>query len=633
MRGILSTAFAVCLLLSRPAAAQEQVDYTLGEIVVTATRLPDPPYGTDIFSHLALREGTTVTTTAQALNFSPSLHVTVGSKGEARLYLRGFSQREVVLLFDGHPIYEPFFGSMDLSQFPIESVARIKVAKGPASALYGPNALGGVVNLVTYGPPLSTHSWAILAAGSGGYTRLSLRHGGKRGRLYYWTALSRTKQFGYPLSGRFTATNREDGGLRDNSDARSFNLYGKLGWQKPGKGEWAISAGATRAARGVPPATRGFRPRYWRFPEWTRQFVDLSGQFHRRQNLSVHIKTYAEAFDNTLEAYKGSDFSQRRWTSTYRNRVVGVQTLLNWRPKHNLRLNASVSDKVDLVRIQDDLGKPWRTYRAATVSSGFETHWSPSARFETLAGMSFDWLRAESSRHLTSVNPQLGLIYRLTPTISVRWLSGRKSRFPTLKEWYGAFSGNAHLRPEEAWTHEFALRATPSSGFQLDLAFFRSHLRDLIQQHGRGQPFENLDQAELQGIEASASIRVPHRAALSLGLNLLNATDPVTGAPLDYRPRYKASLYAHVSLARGVSVTTVARSVGSRPYHVYDRTGRLPAYSVVDVTLYLPSVRGLRPFAAVNNVFDANYEDEFGYPMPGRQIRAGVELAAGDQHQ
>ncbi len=628
-----TTAFAICLLLALPVAAQEQVDYTLGEIVVTARRLPDPPYGTDAFSQLALRETATVTTTAQALNFSPSLHVTEGSKGEARLYLRGFSQREVVLLFDGHPIYEPFFGTIDLAQFPIESVAKIKVAKGPASSLYGPNALGGVVNLVTFGPPVSAQFFGTLAGGTGGYSRFSFRHGGKRGRFYYWAAVSRTGRSGYRLSSKFEPTALEDGGHRDNSGLSNLNLYGKLGWRSSGRVDWALSAGATRATKGVPTATRGFRPRYWRFPLWERKFADLSALFRLRRGLSAQVKTYAEAFDNTLEAYSGPDFTEHRWTSTYRNRVVGAQALLNWRPRRSLRLRASLSDKADVVRIQDDLGKPWNTYRATTLSSGIEVHWSPFARFETLAGASFDWLQAEGSRHLTSLNPQVGLIYRLTPVVSVRWLSGHKSRFPTLKEWYGSVSGNARLRPERAWTNELALRATPFSDLQLDLAFFRSQVRDLIQQHGRGQPFENLAQARLQGVEISASLRTAHRSDISLGFSLLDARDPATGAALDYRPRYKASLVTHLALPRESSLTVAARAVGSRPYHVYDHTGRLPGYGVLDATLYLPATRGLRPFATVSNLLDTNYEDEFGYPMPGREIQAGVTFTAGGRRR
>ena len=121
--------------LRLPRASKARIRWTTpsAKIVVTADRLPDPPYGFDTFSRLALQEKTTVHTAAQALNTSPVLHVSVGPKGEARLYMRGFSQREIVLLFDGHPVYEPFFGTTDLAQLPLDGVAKIKIAKGPAA--------------------------------------------------------------------------------------------------------------------------------------------------------------------------------------------------------------------------------------------------------------------------------------------------------------------------------------------------------------------------------------------------------------------------------------------------------------------------------------------------------------------
>ena len=125
-----STALAA---FARSGQSQDQVDYAPGEIVATPERLPDRPYGCDTFSRPPLQEKATVRTAAQALQTSPVLHVSVGSKGEARSYTRGLSQREIVVLFSVHPTYEPFFGTRDLAQLPLDGVARIKIAKGSAA--------------------------------------------------------------------------------------------------------------------------------------------------------------------------------------------------------------------------------------------------------------------------------------------------------------------------------------------------------------------------------------------------------------------------------------------------------------------------------------------------------------------
>ena len=135
-RSLLSVVAILCAALAALAQSeqsQDQVDYTLGEIVVTADRLPDPPYGFDTFSRLPLQEKATVRTAAQALHTSPVPHVAVDSKSAPHSYTRGLSQREIVLLFGGYPTYEPFFGTRDLAQLPLDGVAKIKIAKGPAA--------------------------------------------------------------------------------------------------------------------------------------------------------------------------------------------------------------------------------------------------------------------------------------------------------------------------------------------------------------------------------------------------------------------------------------------------------------------------------------------------------------------
>jgi iron complex outermembrane receptor protein len=89
---------------------------------------------------------------AEALRYAPGVMVTVGHKEEYALKLRGVDSRRIALLVDGVPVVEPFFGSFDLKTVSAGGIQTLQVTKGPSSVLYGPNTLGGIVNVITRRP-------------------------------------------------------------------------------------------------------------------------------------------------------------------------------------------------------------------------------------------------------------------------------------------------------------------------------------------------------------------------------------------------------------------------------------------------------------------------------------------------
>jgi len=141
--------FLIPIILFAPLFANAEEAFDLGEVVVTAEKE-------------AVAKATTVNeitaedikargckTVADALELIPGVDVEMGGKGEMHVYIRGFKQENVKVLIDGVPAYETYFRTLDLSQFPVESIAKIKVIKGASSVLYGANTMGGVINIIT----------------------------------------------------------------------------------------------------------------------------------------------------------------------------------------------------------------------------------------------------------------------------------------------------------------------------------------------------------------------------------------------------------------------------------------------------------------------------------------------------
>ena len=232
----------VLLLLSTAVSAQETnkpgSGVTLDEMVVTATRtrrnLFDLPASIEIIDTAGVEAANAISVdelfkTATGVNLQGS-----GFPGSAiRLNLRGlttgFQSKRVLVLVDGRRINDQFQGNVEFALIPADSIERIEILRGPASALYGSNAMGGVILITTRngkglgkgaGPHGLPATRARAAGGSHGTCHFRLSHGGRNGPLDYLVTGSHVDTEGY--------TRNTDGTDRDWS---ARNLAGNFGWQ------------------------------------------------------------------------------------------------------------------------------------------------------------------------------------------------------------------------------------------------------------------------------------------------------------------------------------------------------------------------------------------------------------------
>jgi iron complex outermembrane receptor protein len=175
----------LCLLHLVPAAAEqpaptptptptpaEYLPYTLGEITVTADA-PAVDRDLDVMTAEEI-EAANARTVAEAWRTCPA----AGSsrKNEPNVSIHGFDQSKILVLIDGVPYYETNYGKLDLNQIPTAIIARIEVSKGAASVLYGANAMGGVVNIVTKRAGDVPFTGATVEAGENGLRNLLVTH-------------------------------------------------------------------------------------------------------------------------------------------------------------------------------------------------------------------------------------------------------------------------------------------------------------------------------------------------------------------------------------------------------------------------------------------------------------------------
>ncbi|MDZ7291547.1 MAG: TonB-dependent receptor [candidate division KSB1 bacterium] len=610
------------LFVTRIVAAQEENPpvYELQEIVVVSQRLFDPPHSyVEITKEEIHQRG--ATNLAEALDLIAGIDARTNSKGEVNFDLRGFGQRGVVLMIDGRPIYEPYFGTLDVAMIPVSNIEKIKVSRGPASSLYGPNAMAGVINIITRSAP---NLAASLSYGSGDTRRALLQLGHAFKSMDFGVTLSHDQADGFPLPDNPRGASSETGDLRTNSDWRRTSADGRITFHFGDNSTLSLSAGTCEAEKGVAPQLGTVQPRYWRFPEWARHYADIAGTFALRERIKLRVKAYQDRYENTLVNYKTAAYREPTWESRYRNRVSGGHGYVDvhFSPRH--LLTAGILVKEDRAKTQNDTGMPWRHFRARTYSGVVQDEYAPAPKVTLMVGTSYNKLHPFDAANVASFNPQAGLVYRPFAATSVHLLAGRKTRFPTLKEWHEANLEKIHLKPERTLSFDVGLRQTIGHA-QIAGTFFHNQARDLINRKSRNSPFENIDRARLQGFEAE--IQSPFARVLSARCQYvyLEAIDLATKASLDYRAKHRLLLTTDFKIRAPLLISLVANYTGKRHYSIQGTQKTLPATMTFDLHLVQMVRQDLKIILTGRNLTDKWYEEEAGFPMPGRTIQLGMQ--------
>jgi len=575
----------------------------------------------------------------EALEFIPGAFYTVGSRGETNLQLRGFSQRQVVIMIDGIPINLPYSGEIDLSHFPLEGLAKIKVIKGTSSTVYGSNTMGGIINLITETPKKKTNVRLSLNLGRNLNQKFAFSLAKRWKRVGFWISAEYKNSDGFHLSRKFEPEVNEDGARRQNSDFINRGANGRFhySWEK---GSLFLDFNYLDNERGVPPHVSEDRPRYWRFPTWRKNNLKLSLKHNPFDGLELRGSVYYDLYYNILDSYDDATYStqEQRYSfqSIYDDYSLGASFLGELKKGGNhFRLGLNL--KKDVHRSQADRFEPWEKYEAADYSLGIEDEIDLRDDLSLVLGTSLDWLKPlyangkELRDPIFHFNPLIGVSYRKNP-FQFYFSMARKSRFPTLKELYSEYIGrnipNPDLKEEKSMNYELGLRFL-SSGASLEFSIFYSDLKDLIVQKRTGVLYQmqNVDRAIYRGAEFSLNFLVKEGYDLSFNYSYLqakNTSSERTSSRLEYKPPHRLTLFFSCRLP--FSLDGMVKTSYTSKRYFEDSSGiyqPLSPYVLWDFRLS-KSLGHFEIFLLFKNIFDVNYEYEEGFPGPGRELLLGV---------
>jgi outer membrane cobalamin receptor len=588
------------------------------EIVVEAERPKDVPLSTTSMILKDKIEALQPRNLADVLSFSSGTFVSAGAKNEFRLKIRGFEGERIVLLYDGIPIYEPFFNSFDLKTISTEEIENIKIVKGASSVLYGPNAMGGIVNVITRRPVPPSLS---LTTSYDTHEAFNLASTGS----IRWDKVFFSGFFSYDKSDGFEWKHDGSHASMENSDYSRANFTGKVYFYPNEKSEILFEAGYYTSEYGIPSATEYYRPRYWRFKDWDRWQFNLGGTFSFFKRGNLKVRSYYVRHFNVLDAYTNQDYDDLQWESTYKNDSYGAFILgaLPYASQNELKFSLNFRD--DRVRTQDDVGEVWEEFQHQTVSLGLESHFRLNHKWRLIAGASLDHLRKFTGENKTSLNPIAGLQFNPSDSLDLHLSVSQKSRFPSMRSLYSSQNGNPDLKHERGTSYELGFLY--KRDFLLSGAVFYNKINDLIQSVrllDGSQTNLNIGQAYIAGFETELS-KTFRWFELSVNYTYLDGLNEDEDRPLDLVPKSQLNFVLNVFFRKNTKFTISGLYVSSAEVQIFDDIVKIPGYFVLNA-VFSVNLSAFTVFLKAENLLDNDYVTEPGYPMKARTLALGFRI-------
>lgn len=633
--------------------------FTLGEVVVTGEKKKD----INTFISARRLQEFAKNDVSKAMNLLPGVHLSsVGPRNEAMVYVRGFDLRQVPLLIDGIPVYIPYDGYVDLARFTTFDLAAINVSKGYTSVLYGPNALGGAINLVTSRPVKKFELNGASGWLSGGY-RMNINVGSNLGKFYIQAGASKMNRDSFPLSSKFNATKTEDGEWRNNSYSTDEKYSVKVGYTPGKRSEYALSYAYQHGKKGSPVYTgmdtlnSQFKaPRYWQWPYWDKQSLYFIS--HTAIDSLQYIKTrlYYDKFKNQLNSYDDATYTNvsrpYAFKSHYNDYTIGgiVEYGRSFWQQRDI-IKATLQYKQDVHREYNE-GEPERTMSDKTFTAGIENELKLTSRLLLLAGLSYNnrsSLKTQDynattkqisdypSNNNDAVNIQGGLEYRLDVNNSFSASVARKTRFATTKDRYSYRMGtaipNPDLTAEYALNYELGYKGNFAGNFMVQAALFYSKINntilsvsnvkyDSVRKVWQSQ-LQNVGQSEYVGGEAGLDYLIidPLRAGVNYTyVKRNNLTNP--GIRFIDVPEHKLFGYLQYQLPGKFSLQVNTEYNSKRYSTTYGTT--TGSFVLLNTRAQVHVWKYFSVESGINNIADVNYSLAEGYPEAGRNYFANL---------
>jgi vitamin B12 transporter len=545
--------------------------------------------------------------------------------GRQDIEIRGLGSnlRRVQTLIDGRPEKMSLFGCTVAQTLPLANVERIEVIRGPESVLHGTDAMGGVINIITRRRQTEGCESSALFS-YGGYDTLHgvLRHGGNTGSFDYY----------------LTYDHKATAGHRDNSayDADFFSLRTgyRLGeaWRVELSGQYFRDEAEDPGPENDPYRNND-KKEYIRY-SWD---ADLIGKWEASEflltlydNEGEHdfnmpsIDDYWHSQDRTLGLVARYTREVYKQGSTRDALTVGYEFKHQWaEPSDDWVAWARANMPARFM----DFGPYERNNHDVFAFNEFA-----KGRWVQTLGLRGHW---DDQDETWEALPQAGVLWHMTEATTSRAKVAKGFRQPRFSETHLFPAHNAALDPEEVWSYELALTHAFTPRLSAFINPFYMDVMNFIQQAANASPppmFLNQNSGEftIRGVEVGVDTKPLDMLSLTVHYTYTDIDDGPSGNPninREGKPEHVVNATAGCRI--GKATLTLEGEYVTGLYDSNLLAGgdirKVDDFVVFDLKGSYQMNRNLQVFAAIENLFDEDYEQIPGYPMPGATVFAGIK--------
>ncbi len=623
--------------------------YRLNEITIESGLVLQPKSTINISSKdISLSDAASLDKIAPLL---PSVKVQTNSRGETLFYLRNSGKRRIILMLDGIPLNVPWDNRIDLSLIPTAAISRITITKGIPSVIYGPNALGGVINVSTMNYEGNNRGEISLSGGESGRKNISGYYLSNIGSVGVVVSGGYNARNAYPLPESFHSS-ANPGSDRINSYSKGYNLFFKVNKKFSDNSNLGVSVSYLNREKGVPPQIGVNKIRYWQYPELSDLSVSLGGKLNLAANGNSFvtysanftkyrsvINQYTSASYSVLDAVEHGDdftyFGRAIYTALLGSSAILKVAFSGFNSKHDEMITENFSSGAGTEITKN-------TYSQNVFSIG--TEYERTLKNLVLnAGLSFDGSSTPLSGDKPAKEPtydygfNAGGVYTFNENFNARVSLGRKTRFPTMREMFsgalGKFEVNPELHAETAQSGEIGLQYNCGST-NLEADIFLTYIKDgIVRTKLSSGKYKRINKSEIRnyGIETELETELLDDLDFRVNASLINTRGRNDKGEFADTLEYSPGIIAGAGLIYyfdNFGFLFESNYIGNE-FEEQKTLVKLPDYVIADFRVtYKIKFSTFEPkiFFRVNNITDKLYYTQFGLPEAGREFIAGVKM-------
>jgi vitamin B12 transporter len=634
--GLIATTLLFGQKDSLPKNSSQNTTSTLDDVIVTANKIEQKQNTTGKLvtvitaTQLNAHAGQSV---AQVLSEQAGLNLpgALSNAGTVpSIYMRGASSGRTLILIDGAPVGDPSMISneFDLNLVPLAQIERIEILKGAQSTLYGSDAIGGVINIITK-KKAGSFLTAGASAGSYGSKTNQISFNGALSKINYTAGFENQRADGFS-----SANDKNNTGTFDKDGYKNNSWFTKLNYNI--NNQWSLQASTRKTAYKASIDYGAFKDDK---DEYFNNATTMSGlQLKYKKDKTVFQFQYQYT---TQDRSYLNDSADKKYITYEDNQYAGKTHFAD------AFLSKSIGQNIQWILGSDfRYGSYNQTYASISVYGPYNENFKDTFQFQNalygsllVNDASKKWLLELGARYNHHSRYGDNQTFTVSPSYVIqpglRIISSVSSGFkaPSLYQ----ISYNTALKAETSVNAELGVDYK-SNPVDARIVYFNRTINNGIDYNYIDYNFFNFIKQKVNGIEIELNHRLPHGQSVGVNYTLLNGqetnqnrittTDTITYNYLLKRPKHSLQMQYNIAINKKWQASLSGRYISSR----YDVGGyatqdvKLDYYTLLNAHLQYQASKGLSFYVDMQNILQDQFQEIYGYNTMGRTIQIGFRL-------